>query len=110
MIRRPPRSTLFPYSTLFRSIPEANLSRDSVLFTYSGVRPLPYHPEGAAGSVTRSHIIHDHAPHIRADPRLGGIISIVGGKLTTYRNLSRQTVRSEERRVGKECRSRWSPY
>ena len=23
---------------------------------------------------------------------------------------SRQTVRSEERRVGKECRSRWSPY
>ena len=73
-------------------IPEANLSRDSVLFTYSGVRPLPYHPEGAAGSVTRSHIIHDHAPHITEDPRLGGLISIVGGKLTTYRNLSRQTV------------------
>src|SRR5947209_9846215 len=24
MIRRPPRSTLFPYTTLFRSIPEAN--------------------------------------------------------------------------------------
>src|SRR5215212_11890262 len=23
---------------------------------------------------------------------------------------SRETVRSEERRVGKECRSRWSPY
>jgi glycerol-3-phosphate dehydrogenase len=73
-------------------IPEANLSRDSVLFTYSGIRPLPYHPEGAEGSVTRSHIIHDHAPHIRVDPRIGGLISIVGGKLTTYRNLSRQTV------------------
>src|SRR5256885_6377464 len=24
--------------------------------------------------------------------------------------LSRRIVRSEERRVGKECRSRWSPY
>ena len=24
--------------------------------------------------------------------------------------LSHNTVRSEERRVGKECRSRWSPY
>src|SRR5205085_11715629 len=24
--------------------------------------------------------------------------------------LSRQMTRSEERRVGKECRSRWSPY
>jgi glycerol-3-phosphate dehydrogenase len=70
-------------------IPEANLSRDSVLFTYSGIRPLPYHPEGAEGSVTRSHIIHDHT---REDPEVGGLISIVGGKLTTYRNLSRQTV------------------
>ena len=25
-------------------------------------------------------------------------------------NRENQTVRSEERRVGKECRSRWSPY
>ena len=24
--------------------------------------------------------------------------------------LARATTRSEERRVGKECRSRWSPY
>ena len=30
----------------------------------------------------------------------------VAGKLKVYR----MTVRSEERRVGKECRSRWSPY
>src|SRR3712207_7294955 len=27
MIRRPPRSTLFPYTTLFRSIPEMNEQR-----------------------------------------------------------------------------------
>src|SRR5258708_24911712 len=27
MIRRPPRSTLFPYTTLFRSIDELNLDR-----------------------------------------------------------------------------------
>ena len=25
-------------------------------------------------------------------------------------NISEEGVRSEERRVGKECRSRWSPY
>ena len=24
--------------------------------------------------------------------------------------LPREVIRSEERRVGKECRSRWSPY
>src|SRR2546429_3592985 len=28
MIRRPPRSTLFPYTTLFRSIPQALLDRE----------------------------------------------------------------------------------
>src|SRR5690348_17999905 len=27
MIRRPPRSTLFPYTTLFRSLPHARLAR-----------------------------------------------------------------------------------
>src|SRR5688572_31305306 len=38
MIRRPPRSTLFPYTTLFRSLPislrrcmEANAAQDSVV-------------------------------------------------------------------------------
>ena len=70
-------------------IPEANLTRDEVLFTYSGVRPLPYQAEGDTGSVTRSHIIYDHA---EKDPEIGGLISIIGGKLTTYRNLSRETV------------------
>ncbi|MGH3090286.1 MAG: FAD-dependent oxidoreductase, partial [Rubrobacteraceae bacterium] len=34
-------------------IPQAGLTRDSVLFTYSGVRPLPYAPEGSEGSISR---------------------------------------------------------
>ena len=29
---------------------------------------------------------------------------------TVYRTKAPNAVRSEERRVGKECRSRWSPY
>ena len=32
-------------------IPEANLSREDVLFTYSGVRPLPFSPAGETGGV-----------------------------------------------------------
>src|SRR3989442_13838624 len=31
-------------------------------------------------------------------------------KLATVEELSEKLTRSEERRVGKECRSRWSPY
>ena len=30
--------------------------------------------------------------------------------ITAYDNAAERVVRSEERRVGKECRSRWSPY
>ena len=33
-----------------------------------------------------------------------------GGELRLVSNLRTSTFRSEERRVGKECRSRWSPY
>src|SRR3712207_6846837 len=34
MIRRPPRSTLFPYTTLFRSLPEAEI-------VFIGLAPAP---------------------------------------------------------------------
>ena len=30
--------------------------------------------------------------------------------ISEARNLAIKEIRSEERRVGKECRSRWSPY
>ena len=94
-------------------IPGANLTREDVLFTYSGVRPLPYQPEGSEGSVTRSHIIYDHSRGRgvgtkgsrigEGAPRVGGLISIVGGKLTTYRNLSRQTVDMVYEKLGREA-------
>ena len=38
-----------------------------------------------------------------ATPRMAGLLA----ELLKYYNV---TTRSEERRVGKECRSRWSPY
>ena len=42
----------------------------------------------------------------------GKLVSLLGpsgsGKSTTLFTIS--GIRSEERRVGKECRSRWSPY
>ena len=42
-----------------------------------------------------------------------GKISEVEGKILAKwkeENILEKTIRSEERRVGKECRSRWSPY
>ncbi|HEY0080436.1 MAG TPA: glycerol-3-phosphate dehydrogenase [Pyrinomonadaceae bacterium] len=67
-------------------LPSAKLGRESVLYAYSGVRPLAYSGAQTEAAITRRHFIHDHAP------APDGLISIVGGKLTTYRNLSEQTV------------------
>src|SRR2546425_2906174 len=36
--------------------------------------------------------------------------SLVVERPTSMADFARPEVRSEERRVGKECRSRWSPY
>jgi glycerol-3-phosphate dehydrogenase len=57
-----------------------------VLYTHSGVRPLPYKPRGAEGAITRRHIVRRH----RA---ARGLYSIVGGKLTTHRALAEDVLR-----------------
>jgi glycerol-3-phosphate dehydrogenase len=85
-----------------RLIPRARLTREDILFTYSGVRPLPYSPEGEEGGITRSHVVYDHEEGRSAaggmlkvqggGPGAEGLLSIIGGKLTTYPTLSRQTV------------------
>ncbi len=67
-------------------IPSARLSPRSVLYTYSGVRPLPFAGDGDEAGITRRHFIHDDTGGVR------GLVSLTGGKLTTYRNLSEQTV------------------
>src|SRR5436189_5887857 len=40
LIRRPPRSTLFPYTTLFRSYAEHRLRPDVALFFIAGNSPM----------------------------------------------------------------------
>jgi glycerol-3-phosphate dehydrogenase len=83
-----------------RVIPEANLTRDDVLFTYSGVRPLPYQPEGAEGGVTRRHLLYDHA---EKDPKIEGLISTIGGKLSTYPTLAREMVEEVYKKLGRKA-------
>ena len=64
--------------------PGAELKRDAINYTYSGVRPLPYVEKGPEGAITRRHIIRRH--------KASGVMSIIGGKLTTYRHLAEQVV------------------
>ena len=54
-----------------------------------------------AGKTTLLNILSNY------DKNYTGVISIDGEKMNKVDYLD---MRSEERRVGKECRSRWSPY
>ena len=56
--------------------------------------------------------IHVNQHRIRANKKNGTnepVITVKEGKTNTYGHEV-SILRSEERRVGKECRSRWSPY
>ncbi|MDF0529159.1 glycerol-3-phosphate dehydrogenase/oxidase [Tsukamurella sp. 8F] len=59
------------------------LSRDDVLGTYSGLRPLLDSGAGRTADVSRK-----HAVLTRAD----GLVTVVGGKLTTYRRMAEDAV------------------
>ena len=83
------------------ALPNAGLTRESILYTYSGVRPLPVTADKNEESITRKHFIREH-------PRLPNLLSIVGGKLTTYRSLSEECVDLIFRKLGKDsppCRT-----
>ena len=71
----------------------AKLTRNEILYTYSGVRPLPFTGAGNAQSITRRHFIREH-------PQLKNLLSIIGGKLTTYRSLAEQCVDLVFRKLG----------
>src|SRR2546422_11665695 len=176
MIRRPPRSTLFPYTTLFRSRArrDAGASGPARAARGNGRRARPALQHVAGGGVLPSPGERNRADsrvrrrggRSRGGAALGGARSrrvvaaarggravllapgaqstgrrfvnplvrgrglagrrvariLAGGALDEWRGGGRLEVtarragehvnpfRSEERRVGKECRSRWSPY
>ena len=76
------------------AFPNANITRENILYTYSGVRPLPRTTETDEQNITRRHFIREH-------PQLRNLISIVGGKLTTYRSLAEECVDLILRKLGR---------
>src|SRR5256885_14900723 len=95
MIRRPPRSPLFPSTTLFRS------SRGFALHASAGQRAALRAKRGelAVPAVASDKVALLAIKNQFYDILIEGCGNLVAG----------QMLRSEERRVGKECRSRWSP-
>src|SRR3989442_11730765 len=69
MIRRPPRSTLFPYTTLFRS--PRKLAREAAGGGRGGDRAVPVQRDGAHGSLRRRHELAVAQSLALGDERLG---------------------------------------
>src|SRR5256885_4931728 len=131
MIRRPPRSTLFPYTTLFRSHSlRLPLEADRFLMigrTLGRYRILEQIGGGGMGVVYRaldarlerdvavkvlpSGALVDEAARRRFRQEALALAKLSHPNICVIYDFDTQNgVRSEERRVGKECRSRWSPY
>src|SRR3712207_7407912 len=143
MIRRPPRSTLFPYTTLFRS---GGITCPIMILGFTPYNLLEslvkYDIEQTVYDYDLAKKISDEAVklnkvakiHIALDTGMGRIgflpneesidqvykISkltniVIEGLFSHFSTADEKDknytkLRSEERRVGKECRSRWSPY
>lgn len=65
--------------------PQIEVTRDHIVYSYSGIRPLPRHEDTAPGFVSRDYRIVD-----TQIPGLGSttVLSLVGGKWTTFRALA----------------------
>src|SRR3712207_9067667 len=109
MIRRPPRSTLFPYTTLFRSRQVALVQRladqpevELLEVAQAAVEELGRAGGGAAGEVAGLDEGGAQTPGGGVQRHPGA-----GDAAADYEHLvlAGGQIRSEERRVGKECRS-----
>src|SRR2546427_10199155 len=105
MIRRPPRSTLFPYTTLFRS----TFERFGTMIDTHTADGVKVAREQLQSGVPM--IVLETALPIKFAATIEEALGRLPDRPAKFEGIEDLPKRrSEERRVGKECRSRWSPY
>ncbi|NBN63206.1 glycerol-3-phosphate dehydrogenase/oxidase [Pannonibacter tanglangensis] len=73
--------------SLARIFPGIPLSPEDILFSYSGIRPLPVSDQDFTGRISRGHFTHRIAGAAGVPPQF----CMVGGKWTTFRAFAEQT-------------------
>lgn len=83
-VRCEPEEQSYILQSLRLTFPDIAVSDSDVVFSYSGIRPLPKSDHSFTGRIPRGHFVH----------RLEGPVSqfcMVGGKWTTFRAFAEQT-------------------
>lgn len=66
-------------------VPTANITQADIAMHYSGVRPLPHTDATTTNAITRRHWIQE------SESNGVPLLTLIGGKLTTFRSLGEQT-------------------
>jgi glycerol-3-phosphate dehydrogenase len=77
--------------------PQIEVTRDHIVYRYSGIRPLPRHEDTAPGFVSRDYRIVETPIEGLASST---VLSLVGGKWTTFRALSAHLSTEVTNRLG----------
>jgi glycerol-3-phosphate dehydrogenase len=83
LVRTEAEDVEYLLGVIHRYFPGANITKEDIVGTYAGVRPLIDDQSESESKTSREH-------EIWTDPR--GCTFVAGGKYTTYRNMAEQTV------------------
>ena len=87
------------FDAMTQVMPEIKFSRDDIVFTVAGVRPLPHSDSDVTGSISRDHKLHQfEAISDRPFP----VFTLIGGKWTTYRICAEQIADAVLTHLGQE--------
>ena len=81
-----------------RVFPGASIGPGDINYTTAGIRPLPVQVDRDESKVTRRHLLHHHKKQVR------GLFSVIGGKLTTQRQLAEDVTDRISRFLGRRTK------
>jgi len=86
------------FAMIGRVFPNIQVDRSQIVYTFSGVRPLQRTEDGTTGQISRDHIVQVTEPGEALD---FPVLSLVGGKWTSFRAFSEHAADQALERLGR---------
>jgi glycerol-3-phosphate dehydrogenase len=87
--------------SLSKLLPKMSFDRSQIVYTYSGIRPLPANDAKDPGLISRDHVTPVLEP---IGDRPFPVLSLVGGKWTTFRGYAEEVANTVLQRLGRSRR------